>query len=504
MEFIKKTAAQQNVEQVYGLSDYSLYQLTNLIEKRLDESSVEVTKILIQKDQIEKRIGEYDSYLNLDINSQELSDINDEIRKVEAEIIKSQMLMDDVSSKIAQVETNLRENTMEFNKVLEAYLSNAEYQDGMARTSKYSEMIINVLDKYMVELQKRKADLLGKTITECYKKLASKRSLIDSITMDPETLDYTFYSDTNDLVPKDSLSAGEKQVMIIAILWALAICAKQKLPVIIDTPLSRLDSNHRKTIIKKYFPHASQQTIILSTDSEIDVNNETGIIQPVDEIGRSLLDRDVLFHVDATQSCGKLVEEIQNLKYDMLSFSSHKMGGPQGVGVLVLKRSHGKRLPVKAITYGGQQENGIRPGTVPVALVAGCGEACRLSSKNYKLNNDSARLIKKAILNELNESGLEYQILGDSDYCIDSTLNVSLVGISSESLMLATKAYCGISNGSACTSKSYTASYVLKAMGLPDDVVNSAIRISWGHQSDIAEIKMNFHKLLESAYSMVN
>jgi len=236
----------------------------------LDESSGEVTKILRRKKQLEKKIGEYDSYLNLDINSQELSDINDEIRKVEAEIIKAQMQMTDVSSKIAEIETNLRETTIEFNKTLEDYLSNAEYQDGIARTSKYSEMIINVIDKYMVELQKRKADLLGRTITECYKKLASKRSLINSITMDPETLDYTFYSDKNDVVPKDSLSAGEKQVMIIAILWALAICAKQKLPVIIDTPLSRLDSNHRKTIIKKYFPHASQQTIILSTDSEVD------------------------------------------------------------------------------------------------------------------------------------------------------------------------------------------------------------------------------------------
>lgn len=238
--------------------------------------------------------------------------------------------------------------------------------------------------------------------------------------------------------------------------------------------------------------------------SVMHVNNETGIIQPVDEIGSALLDKDVYFHVDATQSCGKLVDEIKALHYDMLSFSSHKMGGPQGVGVLVLKRRHGKRLPVKAITYGGQQESGIRPGTVPVALVAGCGEACRLASINYKFNNNSARLIKEMILTELCESGVDYQIIGAADYCIDSTLNVSLRGISSEALMLATKSYCGISNGSACTSKSYSASYVLKAMGISDDVINSAIRISWGHQSDIAEIKENFHKLLELAYSMVN
>lgn len=104
------------------------------------------------------------------------------------------------------------------------------------------------------------------------------------------------------------------------------------------------------------------------------VNNETGIIQPVAELGSELEKRNVLFHVDATQSCGKLVDEIRNLKYNMLSFSAHKLKGPQGVGVLVLKKKRYKLPPVKNIMYGGQQEHGIRPGTIPVALVAGCGK----------------------------------------------------------------------------------------------------------------------------------
>ncbi len=238
--------------------------------------------------------------------------------------------------------------------------------------------------------------------------------------------------------------------------------------------------------------------------SVMHVNNETGIIQPVEEIGNSLRNSEVFFHIDATQSCGKLVDEIRGMHYDMLSFSSHKMGGPQGVGVLVLRRRNGKRLPVKAITYGGQQENGIRPGTVPVALVAGCGEACRLAQTNYLANNAHSRTIKAMILNELQESGLDYQINGDIKYTIDSTLNVALIGISSEALMLSTKSFCGISNGSACTSKNYSPSYVLKAMGLSDEVINSSIRISWGHQSDLEEIKSNVHSLLDIAYSMIN
>jgi len=270
VEFINKTANEQHTEQIYALSDYSLFQLTDLIENKMDESSNDVISILKREKVLEEKIGEYDSYLNLDINTQELSEINEEIRRVDAQIIKSEMELSSISEKITTLEARLREITKEFNHALESYLANAEYQDGASRTTKYSEMLINIIDKYLIELQRRKAELLGITITDCYKNLASKRSLIGSITVDPETLDYTFYSDNGIVVPKDSLSAGEQQIMIISILWALAICAKQKLPVIIDTPLSRLDSSHRKTIIKKYFPHASQQTIILSTDSEVD------------------------------------------------------------------------------------------------------------------------------------------------------------------------------------------------------------------------------------------
>ena len=113
------------------------------------------------------------------------------------------------------------------------------------------------------------------------------------------------------------------------------------------------------------------------------VNNETGIIQPVKEIGDRLADKDVLFHIDATQSCGKLVEEIRQIQYDMLSFSSHKMYGPQGIGALVLRRKNYKLPPVKPIMFGGQQEHGISPGTIPVALVGGLGKACEFAGNEY-------------------------------------------------------------------------------------------------------------------------
>lgn len=237
--------------------------------------------------------------------------------------------------------------------------------------------------------------------------------------------------------------------------------------------------------------------------SVMHVNNETGIIQPVDVIGNELENKDVFFHIDATQSCGKLVDEIRALKYNMLSFSAHKLCGPQGVGVLVLKRNKGKRLPVKQIMFGGQQENGIRPGTVPVALTAGCGAACAIAGKTYKQTHKHNKEIKEMILKELDNSGLDYQIIGDPEYCVDSTINVALKGIVSEALMLNTKKYCGVSNGSACTSKNYSPSYVLKAMGIPEDIISYSIRISWGRQTSFEEVEKSFYELLCSANSMI-
>ena len=206
--------------------------------------------------------------------------------------------------------------------------------------------------------------------------------------------------------------------------------------------------------------------------SVMHVNNETGITQPVYEIGEALQDKDVLFHVDATQSFGKLVEELQQIKYNMLSMSAHKLGGPQGIGALILRKQRYKLPPVKPIMYGGQQEHGIRPGTLPVALIAGLGKACEIAEKEYKTN-------------------------------ISTLLNICFKGVSSEALMLSSKDFCSISNGSACNSKSYSPSYVLLAMGIPKDQIESSVRISWGHDITIDEIEKSFQNVIEAAKGLV-
>ena len=233
------------------------------------------------------------------------------------------------------------------------------------------------------------------------------------------------------------------------------------------------------------------------------VNNETGIIQPVLEVGEALAEKGVLFHVDATQSCGKLVEEIRGLKCDMLSFSAHKLQGPQGIGVLILKKKGYKLPPVKNIMFGGQQEHGLRPGTVPVALVAGCGQACENALDEFFCNNQKCVFIKKNILKAFCESGLEYHINGNQDHCVNSAVNVCIYGDNAEALMLSSRGDCSVSNGSACTSKSYTPSYVLRAMGIPEKDVESSIRISWGPESNIEEVSAGVAQLLEVAKAMV-
>ena len=238
-----------------------------------------------------------------------------------------------------------------------------------------------------------------------------------------------------------------------------------------------------------------EDTLLVSV---MHVNNETGIIQPVKEIGEALQNKNVLFHVDATQSCGKLVKELHELKYDMLSFSAHKFRGPQGIGALILKKKNYKLPPVKNVYFGGQQEHGIRPGTIPVALVAGMGKACEIAEKEYGYNDSINKMVKSEIMSILEQSGVKYEINGDPQFCIDNTLNICFNNVSSEALMISTKQYCALSNGSACTSKSYEPSHVLLAMGIPAEKIQSSIRISWGPGIDKVNICKNFLEIINT------
>jgi cysteine desulfurase (thiI) (transpersulfidase) (nifS protein homolog) len=214
------------------------------------------------------------------------------------------------------------------------------------------------------------------------------------------------------------------------------------------------------------------------------VNSETGIIQPVDIIGAALKDTDIIFHVDATQALGKLNSEIRNLDYNLMSITSHKIGGPQGIGALIYKRNKDyKRPPIKQLMYGGSQERGYRPGTTPVALVAGFAKAVELCEKNLKINHDNCKRIKESFFKAID--GLEYDINGDSEYCLPSTVNISIHGLDAETAFLCLRDDYAFSNGSACNSSSHELSYVLDAMGLDDIRKSEAIRLSWSGNTSI-------------------
>lgn len=227
------------------------------------------------------------------------------------------------------------------------------------------------------------------------------------------------------------------------------------------------------------------------------VNSETGIIQPVDIIGAALKDTDIIFHVDATQALGKLNSEIRNLDYNLMSITSHKIGGPQGIGALIYKRNKDyKRPPIKQLMYGGSQERGYRPGTTPVALVAGFAKAVELCEKNLKINHDNCKRIKESFFKAIN--GLEYDINGDSEYCLPSTVNISIHGLDAETAFLCLRDDYAFSNGSACNSSSHELSYVLDAMGLDDVRKSEAIRLSWNGAKSV-----DFTSFISTVHSII-
>ncbi|GFH97088.1 DNA replication and repair protein RecF [Lachnospiraceae bacterium] len=268
--YVKEQVSSEKAAPIYGLSDQALFQINNLVEGTMKNVTDDAKEILTLKAKLEKQIAELDSYITLDINDSILQQIHKQVEKTEQAILDDQVKRDELVQQRGAANYKVMISTSTFSNYVESYLSTAELRDRIDRISKYSHMALKVLEEFEIELQKRKTDILSETITSCYRKLSNKSNLIQKIVMDSQTLDLQYLSEDGRVVSKESLSAGEKQLMVIAILWALAICSKKKLPVIIDTPLSRLDVYHRMALIKTYFPNAGEQTIILSTDSEID------------------------------------------------------------------------------------------------------------------------------------------------------------------------------------------------------------------------------------------
>ena len=208
-------------------------------------------------------------------------------------------------------------------------------------------------------------------------------------------------------------------------------------------------------------------------------NNETGVVQPITDIAEALVDSDSYLHVDAAQAFGKTPALLRHSRIDLISISGHKIYGPKGIGALITRRRGYQRPPVRPLMYGGGQERGLRPGTLPVALIAGLGVAAELARRDHRVRNERIRVLRDGLFSAFEPLNAHHN--GDPDRVLDHTVNLSIPGVDSEAAMVALKDLVAISNGSACTSQKYEPSHVLTAMGLPDDVVAGALRISWCH-----------------------
>jgi len=202
-------------------------------------------------------------------------------------------------------------------------------------------------------------------------------------------------------------------------------------------------------------------------------------VQPIAEIAALLEATDVRFHVDAAQAFGKKPELLSHPRIDLISVSGHKIYGPKGIGALVARRRGYQRTPLHPLTYGGGQERGLRPGTLPVPLIAGLGEAARLSIRDHEARARRVTSIRAAMLEAVEPLAPHFN--GDQSRTLAHAASFSVPGVDSEAAMVALKDTVAISNGSACTSQNYEPSHVLVAMGLPDEVVRGALRLSWCH-----------------------
>jgi cysteine desulfurase len=217
------------------------------------------------------------------------------------------------------------------------------------------------------------------------------------------------------------------------------------------------------------------------------VNNETGIIQPLAAIASLLDDHPAFFHVDAAQGFGKDLDGLRTRRVDMISVSGHKLYAPKGVGALVARRRGGRDLPPLApLMFGGGQERGLRPGTLPVALVAGLGLAAELAVSEHDARMSAGRRIERQLSDFVASAG--GLINGCRDWAIPFILNASFPGIDSEAFIVATKGAISVSNGAACSSSSYDRSHVLRAMHLPEARLASAIRMSWSWDTELPDL----------------
>ena len=219
--------------------------------------------------------------------------------------------------------------------------------------------------------------------------------------------------------------------------------------------------------------------------SVMGVNNEVGVIQPLAEIGQICRDKGVFFHSDCAQSFGKIPLDVVEMKMDMMSISAHKIYGPKGIGALYISRK--PRVRLEPLINGGGQERGFRSGTLPTPLIVGLGKAAAIANLEMGKDYDHIKRLSNKFYNAITSNIANVYLNGDATCRYPGNLNLSFAYVEGESLIIAIKELA-VSSGSACTSSSLEPSYVLRSMGVDEDLAHTSIRFGIGRFTTEEEI----------------
>ncbi|MEE2695296.1 MAG: IscS subfamily cysteine desulfurase [Pseudomonadota bacterium] len=216
------------------------------------------------------------------------------------------------------------------------------------------------------------------------------------------------------------------------------------------------------------------------------VHNEIGVIQPLEQIGSICRENGVFFHTDCAQAIGKIPLDVEKMNIDLMSISGHKIYGPKGIGALYIRRK--PRVRISSMISGGGQERGMRSGTLSPALCVGLGEACNIYIKEMVKENKMLTKYKKIMLDGIRSSCSDVYLNGSEELRVPGNLNISFAYVEGESLMMGIKDLA-VSSGSACTSASLEPSYVLKALGVSEELAHTSLRIGLGRFTTERDVK---------------
>lgn len=224
-------------------------------------------------------------------------------------------------------------------------------------------------------------------------------------------------------------------------------------------------------------------------------NNEIGVIQPLAEIGALCRASGVYFHTDAAQAIGKIPMDVEAMKIDLMSISGHKIYGPKGIGALYVRRK--PRVRLEAMIHGGGQERGMRSGTLPTPLIVGLGEACAIAEKEMPEEAKRLEALRDRLYKGITQRLPEVYLNGDLAQRLPGNLNLSFAYVEGEGLMMGIKDLA-VSSGSACTSASLEPSYVLRALGVNEELAHTSIRFGLGRFTTVDEIDMAVEQVVSA------